>query len=181
MRRRSTANSSKRKPTARRDSPRLRRRPLRSQQARRPVVGSARPAGGGAAAIPSHPPLSGRAGAAVAAKRSWLGIPYVAFQQTPQTGFDCSGQTTWTRPQAAVLIPRSSKAQYETSPHVPIDVWPQSDRRSWFGTMDELLKSASLALFNQHSSPRVPGPRPAMPAFHHRVRPRSCSPVRRAW
>ena len=79
------------------------------------------PAGGGAASIPPPPPVSGRAGAAVAAARSVLGIPYVAFQQTPQTGFDCSGLTTWAWAQAGVSIPHYSKAQYETSPHVPID------------------------------------------------------------
>ena len=79
------------------------------------------PASGGGASIPPPPPVSGRAAIAVAAAKSVLGVPYVAFQQTPQTGFDCSGLTTWAWAQAGVSIPHYSKAQYASSPHVPID------------------------------------------------------------
>jgi cell wall-associated NlpC family hydrolase len=48
-----------------------------------------------------------------------LGTPYVAFQQTPQHGFDCSGLTTWAWAQAGVSIPHQSALQYATNPHVP--------------------------------------------------------------
>jgi cell wall-associated NlpC family hydrolase len=68
---------------------------------------------------PSPPPPSGRAGRAVAAAYSVLGTPYVAFQQTPQRGFDCSGLTTWAWAQAGVSIPHQSAMQYATNPHVP--------------------------------------------------------------
>jgi cell wall-associated NlpC family hydrolase len=43
--------------------------------------------------VASVPPPSGKAGFAIAAARSVLGTPYVAFQSTPATGFDCSGLT----------------------------------------------------------------------------------------
>jgi len=77
--------------------------------------------GAGSTPIPPPPAASGRAAIAVAAARSVLGVPYVAFQQTPEKGFDCSGLTTWAWAQAGVSIPHYSKAQYETNPHVPID------------------------------------------------------------
>lgn len=77
--------------------------------------------GNNAPTEPPPPPVSGKAGLAVGAARSVLGVPYVAFQQTPQTGFDCSGLTTWAWAQAGVHIPHQSGQQFATSPHVPKD------------------------------------------------------------
>jgi len=66
-------------------------------------------------------PVSGKAAIAVAAARSVLGVPYRAFQASPQTGFDCSGLTMWVWAQAGVHIPHQSGQQYASLPHVPID------------------------------------------------------------
>ena len=66
-------------------------------------------------------PVSGKAAIAVAAARSMLGVPYRAFQASPQTGFDCSGLTMWAWAQAGVRIPHQSGQQFATLPHIPID------------------------------------------------------------
>jgi len=70
---------------------------------------------------PDVPPPSGRAAMAVAAARSVLGVPYVAFQASPSRGFDCSGLTMWAWAQAGVSLPHQSGMQYATNPHVPKD------------------------------------------------------------
>jgi cell wall-associated NlpC family hydrolase len=67
------------------------------------------------------PVVSGKAAIAVAAARGMLGVPYRAFQASPQTGFDCSGLTMWAWAQAGVHIPHQSGQQYATLPHVPLD------------------------------------------------------------
>jgi cell wall-associated NlpC family hydrolase len=85
------------------------------------------PRGGGGkvfnsgADIPIPPPPSGKAGIAIAAAHSVVGVPYVAFQASPETGFDCSGLTSWAWAQAGVAIPHQSARQYASLPHVPID------------------------------------------------------------
>jgi cell wall-associated NlpC family hydrolase len=85
------------------------------------------PRGGGGkpfdngASIPIPPPPSGKAGIAIAAAHSVVGVPYVAFQASPETGFDCSGLTSWAWAQAGVMIPHQSGRQYASLPHVPID------------------------------------------------------------
>jgi len=70
---------------------------------------------------PDVPPPSGRAAMAVAAARSMLGVPYVAFQASPSRGFDCSGLTMWAWAQAGVSLPHQSGMQYASNPHVPKD------------------------------------------------------------
>ncbi len=70
-------------------------------------------------AIPQPPPASGRAGAAVAAAYSQIGVPYVAFKSTPKDGFDCSGLTMWAWAQAGVSLPHQSGQQYASTPKVP--------------------------------------------------------------
>lgn len=72
-------------------------------------------------AIPQPPPVSGKAGAAVAAAYSQLGVPYVAFRASPSQGFDCSGLTMWAWAQAGVSIPHQSGQQYRSNPQVPKD------------------------------------------------------------
>lgn len=41
-----------------------------------------------------------------------LGIPYKWGGQSPETGFDCSGLTTYTHKKAGIIIPRTTKAQF---------------------------------------------------------------------
>ena len=69
----------------------------------------------------SVPPVSGRAAMAVAAAYSQLGVPYVAFKDSPSEGFDCSGLTKWAWGRAGVSLPHQSGQQSATVPHVPID------------------------------------------------------------
>lgn len=64
-------------------------------------------------------PVSGRAGAAVAAVRSALGRPYVWGANGP-TGFDCSGLMQWSYAQAGVSLPRTSQAQAHAGRRVPL-------------------------------------------------------------
>ncbi len=71
--------------------------------------------------IPQPPPVSGKAGAAVAAAYSQLGVPYVAFRASPSEGFDCSGLTSWAWAQAGVSIPHQSGQQFRSNPQVPKD------------------------------------------------------------
>ncbi len=79
--------------------------------------------GGGSStpSIPMPPPPSGRAGAAVAAAQRMLGVPYRAFEATPERGFDCSGLTMWAWAQAGVRLPHQSRQQYNSNPKVPRD------------------------------------------------------------
>jgi cell wall-associated NlpC family hydrolase len=74
-----------------------------------------------ATSIPMPPSPSGKAGLAIAAARSMLGTPYVAFEASPEKGFDCSGLTSWAWAQAGVYLPHQSRAQYASNPHVPTD------------------------------------------------------------
>jgi cell wall-associated NlpC family hydrolase len=67
------------------------------------------------------PAASSRAGTAIQAALSVLGVPYVGYKASPSEGFDCSGLTMWAWAQAGVSLPHYSKAQYESLPHVPKD------------------------------------------------------------
>ena len=70
---------------------------------------------------PSAPltnPPSGRAGIAVRAAYSQLGVPYRYAGATPGVAFDCSGLTMWAWSRAGVSLPHYSKAQYEQIQHV---------------------------------------------------------------
>ncbi|MFJ4683281.1 NlpC/P60 family protein [Streptomyces sp. NPDC088789] len=77
----------------------------------------------GRADLPDDPagaaPVSGRAGAAVAAARSALGKPYIWGANGP-SGFDCSGLTQWSYAQAGVAIPRTSQGQRHAGRQVPL-------------------------------------------------------------
>ncbi|HEY7628575.1 MAG TPA: NlpC/P60 family protein [Ilumatobacteraceae bacterium] len=78
--------------------------------------------GGGATAppdpAPSAPPVSSRAGTAVNAAMSQLGVPYRFAAESPGVAFDCSGLTKWAWGQAGVYLPHQSGAQYGSIPHV---------------------------------------------------------------
>lgn len=62
----------------------------------------------------------GRAGAALAAARSALGLPY-AWGQAGPSAFDCAGLTQWAYRQAGVAIPRTSQAQKGAGRPVSLD------------------------------------------------------------
>jgi cell wall-associated NlpC family hydrolase len=69
--------------------------------------------------LPDVPAPSAAAGAAIAAARTRLGLPYV-WGATGPTSFDCSGLTQWAYRQAGVSIPRTSRQQYAGLPKVPL-------------------------------------------------------------
>jgi cell wall-associated NlpC family hydrolase len=97
---------------------------LAAQQAAREAAEAAQVGGssGGVLAdlgpTPTPPPVSGSAGAAIAAAYSVIGTPYVFGAADPNVGFDCSGLTMWAWGQAGVSLPHSSAAQYSSLPHV---------------------------------------------------------------
>jgi peptidoglycan DL-endopeptidase CwlO len=68
---------------------------------------------------PSIPPASSRAGTAVNAAMTQLGVPYQYAAAEPGVAFDCSGLTMWAWAQAGVGLPHQSSAQYASVPHVP--------------------------------------------------------------
>ncbi|MEN9823218.1 MAG: hypothetical protein RLZ04_1644 [Actinomycetota bacterium] len=78
---------------------------------------------GGSTATP--PPVSGRAGVAVSAAYSQLGVPYRFAAEQPGVAFDCSGLTKWVWGQAGVYLPHQSRQQYNVLPHIsPSQVQP---------------------------------------------------------
>jgi cell wall-associated NlpC family hydrolase len=70
---------------------------------------------------PVVPPVSGKAGVAVAAAYSAIGTPYHFAGETPGVAFDCSGLTKWAWGRAGVSLPHQSGGQYASVPHVPRD------------------------------------------------------------
>ncbi|HTN80892.1 MAG TPA: C40 family peptidase [Acidimicrobiales bacterium] len=67
------------------------------------------------------PAPSAGVGGAIAAARSQLGVPYRWAASSPGSGFDCSGLTSWAWARAGKSLPHSSRAQYASLPHVPLD------------------------------------------------------------
>lgn len=61
---------------------------------------------------PVAPPVSGKAGVAVSAAYSQLGVPYRFAAESPGVAFDCSGLTKWAWGRAGVYLPHQSGAQY---------------------------------------------------------------------
>ena len=74
--------------------------------------------GGGEAPVNNAPPVSGKAGIAVAAAWSAIGTPYGFAGETPGVSFDCSGLTKWAWGRAGVGMPHQSGAQSGSFPHV---------------------------------------------------------------
>jgi len=70
---------------------------------------------------PTAPPVSGKAGVAVSAAYSQLGVPYKFAAESPGVAFDCSGLTKWAWGRAGVYLPHQSRAQYGAVPHVSKD------------------------------------------------------------
>lgn len=87
----------------------------RQQQSRSGRTASSSTAGRN---VPS--PSAGVTGA-IAAARSQLGVPYRWANASPGVGFDCSGLTSWAWARAGRSLPHSSRAQYASLPHVPLD------------------------------------------------------------
>lgn len=67
---------------------------------------------------PAAPPVSGKAGTAVAAAYSQLGVPYKFATSSPGVNFDCSGLTKYAWGRAGVSLPHQSRAQFAGVPHV---------------------------------------------------------------
>jgi cell wall-associated NlpC family hydrolase len=72
-------------------------------------------AGAGAS---TAPPVSGKAGIAVSAAYSQLGVPYRFAAEAPNEAFDCSGLTKFAWGRAGVGLPHQSSAQFGSLPHV---------------------------------------------------------------
>ena len=85
--------------------------------------GSGGSSGGGTSTTPkpAPPPVSGKAGAAVSAAYSQLGVPYRFAAESPGVAFDCSGLTKWAWGRAGVYLPHQSAAQYGAIPHISRD------------------------------------------------------------
>jgi cell wall-associated NlpC family hydrolase len=84
--------------------------------------------GGGSAPAPAAAPkpaaapipaASSRAGTAVNAAATQVGVGYKYAAASPGVAFDCSGLTSWAWGQAGVYLPHQSAQQYASLPHVP--------------------------------------------------------------
>jgi len=73
----------------------------------------------GGGSTPNIPPASSRAGTAVNAAMSQIGVPYRYASAKPGVAFDCSGLTSWAWGQAGVYLPHQSAQQYASLPKVP--------------------------------------------------------------
>ena len=69
----------------------------------------------------SIPPSTSRAGIAVAAARSQIGVRYRYATAIEGVAFDCSGLTKWAWEQAGVSLPHQSRRQFSSSPRIPIE------------------------------------------------------------
>ena len=72
-----------------------------------------------APAAPSIPAASSRAGTAINAALSQVGVGYRYATAEPGVAFDCSGLTSWAWAQAGVSLPHQSRAQQASVPNVP--------------------------------------------------------------
>jgi cell wall-associated NlpC family hydrolase len=69
----------------------------------------------------STPAVSSRSGIAVQAALAQQGTPYRFATSSPGVGFDCSGLTAYAWGQAGVGLPHQSRAQFASTPRVPVD------------------------------------------------------------
>ena len=95
----------------------------KAAKAARAAATPPRGSGSGSTTSPSvavnYPAPSGRAGLAIRAALSQLGVPYRFATAEPGVSFDCSGLTAWAWGQAGVSLPRVSRSQFAALPHVP--------------------------------------------------------------
>ena len=83
--------------------------------------GSSGSSGGNQFDPSSIPPSTSRAGIAVAAARSQIGVRYRYATAIEGVAFDCSGLTKWAWEQAGVSLPHQSRRQFSSSPRIPIE------------------------------------------------------------
>ncbi|MGA1298989.1 MAG: C40 family peptidase [Ilumatobacteraceae bacterium] len=83
--------------------------------------GSSSSSGGNRFDPSTIPPTTSRAGIAIAAARSQIGVPYRYAAATEGVAFDCSGLTMWAWAQAGVSLPHQSRRQFSSSPRIPIE------------------------------------------------------------
>jgi len=83
--------------------------------------GSSSSGASGAGGGYSAPAVSSRSGLAVQAALGQQGVPYRYATSTPGVGFDCSGLTAYAWGQAGVGLPHQSRAQFASTPRVPIE------------------------------------------------------------
>lgn len=83
--------------------------------------GSSSSSGGNQFDPSSIPPSTSRAGIAVAAARSQIGVRYRYATAIEGVAFDCSGLTKWAWEQAGVSLPHQSRRQFSSSPRIPIE------------------------------------------------------------
>ena len=81
---------------------------------------AAAPAPSGSGGGYTAPSVSSRAGIAVQAALAQQGTPYRYATSKPGYGFDCSGLTAYAWGQAGVGLPHQSRAQFASTPRVPI-------------------------------------------------------------
>jgi len=67
----------------------------------------------------SIPATTSRAGIAVAAAKSQIGVRYKYAAAQEGVAFDCSGLTMWAWQQAGVSLPHQSRRQFSSSPRIP--------------------------------------------------------------
>lgn len=87
----------------------------------RPSSGSSSSSGGNRFDPSSIPATTSRAGIAVAAARSQIGVKYRYASAIEGVAFDCSGLTKWAWEQAGVSLPHQSRRQLASSPRIPVE------------------------------------------------------------
>lgn len=101
------------------------------EAAEREARGGGGTGGGSSAPAPSTPPPdvpapNPQAATAVATAKAQLGDPYRYGAAGPDT-FDCSGLTMYAWAAAGVGLPHSSRSQFASLPHVPMDALAPGD------------------------------------------------------
>ncbi len=103
---------------------------------------------------PAIPAASSRAGTAINAALSQVGVGYRYATAEPGVAFDCSGLTSWAWAQAGVSLPHQSRAQQASVPNVPIDAAQPGDLLFFYSPISHV----SIYLGGgQHVHARNPG------------------------
>ena len=129
-----------------------------------PAAGGGGGGGGGGEAVaaaprpapiaPAIPAASSRAGTAINAALSQVGVGYRYATAEPGVAFDCSGLTSWAWAQAGVGLPHQSRAQQASVPNVPVDAAQPGDLLFFYSPISHV----SIYLGGgQHVHARNPG------------------------
>jgi cell wall-associated NlpC family hydrolase len=89
------------------------------------------------------------AGAAIAAARSRLGVPYV-WGATGPDAFDCSGLTQWSYAHAGIALPRTSAQQWYAGPHPALSDLEPGDLLFWALNTSEPSTIHHVAMYLGH-------------------------------